>query len=138
MPQEVSKKCILSLKVLVQQTILVLRSKFHNFQFLRNVAIKPSTPEFGGFNTKLTRIQRHGIKPRTKSMYTPLIDMSPSDPTTIETAMLEARRLTKKAGQATTIFTADLQLYRVGLNGQWANPELFDEKFIFVLECIFL
>ena len=56
--------------------------------------------------------------------------MTPSDPTTIKTAMMEARRLTKKAGQATTIFTADLQLYRVGLNVQWANPDLFDENFI--------
>ena len=56
--------------------------------------------------------------------------MTPSDPNTIKTAMLEARRLTKKAGQATTIFTADLQLYCVGLNVQWANPELFDDNFI--------
>ena len=114
----------------MQQTILVQRSKFLDFQFLRSVAITPSTPEFGGFNTKLTRIHGHGQKPRTKAMYTPLIDMTFSDPTILKTAMLEARRLTKKAGQARTIFTAYLQLYRVGLNVQWANPELFDENFI--------
>ena len=51
-------------------------------------------------------------------MYTPLIDMTPSDPTTMKSAMLEAKRLTKKAGLATTLFTAELQLYRVGLNVQ--------------------
>ena len=92
MSEEVSQKCVLPLKVLVKQTILVQRSKFHDFQFLRSVAIIPSTPEFGGFNTKLTRIQGHGLKPHTKAMYTPLIDMIPSDPTTMKTAMLEARR----------------------------------------------
>ena len=58
-------------------------------------------------------------------MYTPLIDMTPSDTTTMKSAMLEAKRLTKKAGQAKTLFTADFQLYPVGLNVQWAYPELF-------------
>ena len=74
--------CVFPLKVLVQ-TILVQRSKFHDFQFLRCVAIKPSTPEFGGFNTTLTQIQRHGLKPRMKAMYTPLINMTPSESTII-------------------------------------------------------
>ena len=83
-------------------------SDFYHFQ--------PS--EFGGFNTKLTRMQGHGLKPRTKAMYTRLIDIAPSDPTTMKSAMLEAKRVTKKAGQAITLFTADLQLYRVGLNVQ--------------------
>ena len=75
-------------------------------------------------------MQEQGLKPRTKAMYTPLINMTPSDPTTMKSAMLEAKRLTKKAGQATTLFTADLQLYRVGLNVQWDYPELFGEDFI--------
>ena len=75
-------------------------------------------------------MQEKGLKPRTKAMYTTLIDMTPSYPTTMKSAMLEAKRLTKKAGQATTLFTADLQLYRVGLNVQWAYPELFGENFI--------
>ncbi len=116
MPEEVSKKFVLPLRVLAQQVILVQRSHFHDFEFLKSVAIPPSTPEFGGFNTKLTQMQGQGVKPHTKAMYTPLIDMTPSDPTTMKTAMLEARRLTEKAGQVATIFTADLQLYRVGLN----------------------
>ena len=124
MPDEVSKKCVLPRKVLAQQIILVQRSKFHDFDFLRNVATKPSTPEFDGFNTKFARMQGQGLKPRTKAIYTLLIDMILSDPTTMKIAMLEAKRLTKKAGQATTLFTADLQLYRVGLNVQWAYPEL--------------
>ena len=78
-----------------------------------------------------------GLKPRFKAMYTPLIDMTPSHPTTMKSAMLEAKRLTKKAGgQATTVLTADLQLYRVGRNVQWAYPELFGEDFV-LGECTF-
>ena len=75
-------------------------------------------------------MQGQGLKPRTKVMYTPLIDMTPSDPTTMKIAMLDAKRLTRKAGQAITLFTADLQLYRVGLNVQWAYPELFGGDFV--------
>ena len=41
MPEEVSKTCVLPLKVLAQQIILVQRSKFHHFDFLRSVATKP-------------------------------------------------------------------------------------------------
>ena len=108
MPEEVLRKCVLPLKVLAQQRILVQRSKFHDSDLLRSVATKPSTPEFGCFNTKLTRMQGQGLKPRTKAMYTPLIDITPSDPTTMKSAMLEAKRLTKKAGQATTLFTAGI------------------------------
>ena len=61
------------------------------FYFLRSVATKPSTPEFGGFNTKFAQMQEQGLKPRTKTMYTPLIDMTLSDPTTMKIAMLEAK-----------------------------------------------
>ena len=133
MSEKVLKKCVLPLKVLAQQRIIVQRSKFHDFDFLRITTTMPSTPEFGGFNTKLTRMQGQGLKPRTKAMYTPLTDMTPSDPTTMKSAMLEAKRLAKKASKATTLFTADLQLYRVGLIVQWAYPELFGEDFILCL-----
>ena len=53
----------------------------------------------------------------------------------MKSAMLEAKRQTKKAGHATTLLMADLQLYRVCLNVQLAYPELFDE---YLGECNFL
>ena len=53
MPEEVSKKCVLPLKVLAQQVILVQRSKFHDCDFLRSVATKLPTPEFGGSTLRL-------------------------------------------------------------------------------------
>jgi len=48
----------------------------------------------------------------------------------MKTAMGEAQRLTRKLGQECTIFTADLQLYRVGLFVQWVYPDIFDDQFI--------
>ena len=64
---------------------------------------------------------------RTSVVYTPLIDMVPSDPSTIITAMIEARRITKHTGQSMTVFNADQQMYRVAVNVVWVYLELFDD-----------
>ena len=65
--------------------ILDQRSKFHDFDFFKSVATKPSTPWF-----QMVWMQAQRLKPCIKAMYTPLIDMTPSDPTTMKSAMLEA------------------------------------------------
>ena len=53
MSEKVLRKSVLPLKVFAQQRILVQRSKFHDFDFLRSAAAKPSTPELGGFKLSL-------------------------------------------------------------------------------------
>ena len=58
-------------------------------------------------------------------MYTPLIDLKPSDPSTMMTAMVEAERLAQLTGQTHTIFTADQQLYNVLVDIKWAYPARF-------------
>lgn len=65
--------------------------------------------------------QKLSLKPATKAIYTPLIDMLPSDPTTMMTAMVDAQKLTREMGQVYTIFTADQQLYRVVVYILWAH-----------------
>ena len=44
------------------------------------------------------RQEGHTIRPATTNVYTPLIDMKPSDPDTMLTAMVEANRLTNETG----------------------------------------
>ncbi len=85
----------------------------------------PLPSEYGGFNTKMTREEGQSPKPATMALYTPLIDMTPSDPDTMMTAMSEAQRLTKRCGQTYTVFTADQQLYRVMINVMWVHPDRF-------------
>ena len=65
------------------------------------------------------------VSPRNKAVYMPLIDMSPADPSTMMTALVEANRLTSEAGQEFTIFTCDQQLYRVSFQVIWVYPEQF-------------
>ena len=67
------------------------------------------------------------LKPKNKTMYAPLIDMKPSDPSTVMTAMIEARRLTNQVGQLHTIITADQQVYRVMVDITWAYNNDFGD-----------
>ena len=55
--------------------------------------------ECNGFNSHLNRADGHTIIPATTCVYTPWIDMKPSDTDTMLTAMIEAERLVKSTGQ---------------------------------------
>ena len=61
-------------------------------------------------------------KPKTKVYYRPLIDKTPSDPSTVLTAMHDTERISNDAGQEITVLTSDQQLYRVMVNIVWSNP----------------
>ena len=65
------------------------------------------------------------LKSKTKVIFTPLLDRTPSDPSTVFTAMIEAEKITSQAGQNITIFTTDQQLYRVTLEVMWMEPIAF-------------
>ena len=55
-------------------------------------------------------------------MYMPLNDMTPSDPDTLIIALRQVQHITSDRGQDYAVLTADLQLYRVAVNSQWAYP----------------
>ena len=125
MPDKEAKRQILPLKILARQRLSEKRAGDIDMAFIQSVTSEDPCPEFGGFNTKMAREQGHVIQPASKVMYTPLLDMTPSDPDTMMTAMVQAQKLTNETGQVYTVFTADQQLYRVMVNVIWANPETF-------------
>lgn len=125
MPDERTKRVILPLKVMTTQIVSVMRARDLAYQFFHDITSNPNTTEYNGYNTKLSREQGHYIKTATNAIYTHLIDISPSDPDTIMTAMMESQRLTNEYGQAITVFTNDQQLYKVAVNVTWIYPELF-------------
>ena len=81
----------------------------------------------------VTRKGGVSIQPKTKTIYLPLIDMTPSDPDTTMTALHEAKRLTKERGQKNAIFTSNQHLYEVAVEVQWTYPREFSD-IITVLE----
>ena len=98
----------------MHQGVLDVVAKRHTKLQLSLVRIQYLS-ESTGFNICQSRQAGLSLKPKTKIIFEPLIDKTPSDTSTILTAMFEAERITNAAGQSVTIFTADQQLYRVAL-----------------------
>ena len=86
MPQNISKRTVLPLRILAQQSILVRRATHLDFEFLDSVTNDSKVPAYAGFNTRMSREENHSLKPGTSVANSPLIDMVPSDPSTIKTA----------------------------------------------------
>ena len=127
MPSGEVKRSVLPLRILAHQAVALERAHHLDFEFFKCVATSSNPIEFGGFNTKLCREQGQSVKPATKAVYLPLIDMNPAHPDSMLTAMTAAQRLTKACGQAITILTNDQQLYRVAVNVKWVYPDRFSE-----------
>ena len=109
MPETSAVGSVLPLRVLAAKVISAKRAESSDFDFLQQILFQDMTPEYNGFNTRLSREQGHAVKPKTKAIYTPLIDMKPSDPDTIMTAMVEAQQMTQTINQSTTPLTLDQQ-----------------------------
>ena len=127
MPLQDSIQKVQSLKILALAASSLKVGKEVDLEFFKSIAAEPSTPEFSGFNTR--RFRNAGVSQQhTKSsMYTPLIDEIPSDPTTVLTTLTEAIRLTEETGQEYTILTFDQQLYKLLVFMKWAYPIRFQK-----------
>ena len=62
------------------------------FFFFERVSGDEIIQEYSGFNVKWAREAGKLPEPKTKLMYTPFLDMLPSEPDTMKTAMLEAKK----------------------------------------------
>jgi len=125
MPEAESKRMVLPLRVLAHQVVDVSRAKCLDFSFLKKVTSNNDTPEFHGFNTAQAREHGHRVKPATRAVYRPILDMKPSDPDTIMTAMVEAKKLTNSCGQEFTVYTNDQPLYKVAVGIKWVYQDRF-------------
>ncbi|KAI9518252.1 hypothetical protein NQZ68_038918 [Dissostichus eleginoides] len=93
MPPDEATKAVCSLKSLAHQVVVVTRASEAALSFLPEVLTQDNCPEYHGYNTKHSREQGTVPQAKTKALYLPLIDMKPSDPDTMMTAM--ARELTE-------------------------------------------
>ena len=125
MPLSESAKQPLPLHVLAKQKLSFDRATDLDFLFMKKICLEENVPEYGGFNTAFVRNLGYDVKPKTKAVYLPLVDMPPAEPTTMLTAMHEAQRVTQMTGQEFTIFTNDQQLYRVVVGITWVYKEHF-------------
>jgi len=120
-------RSVLQLRVMAHQVVALERARHLDFEFFKCVATSMNPIEFSGFNAKLCREQGQRVKPATKAVYLPLIDMNPDHPDSMLTAMTEAQRLMKECGQNITILTNDQQLYRLAVNVKLCYQERYSD-----------
>ena len=127
MPAEATCKGIRSLKFLSHQVIIKEISQQLELENFKAIATKPDIPEYGRYKTRYVRKMEKlkDTKIKQLAFYTPLIDLTPSDPSTMMTPMVEAGKTTHSTGQKDTVFTCDQQLYKVLTDKNWAYPERF-------------
>ena len=113
MPNCYAQRGVLPLRILCSQSIMVARSEAIDFQFMKEILTQPSVPDFAGYNTKQMRESGQIMKTKSKSIFRPLINKTPSDPSTMLTAMRDIEDASHQAGQQVTIFTCDQQLYEL-------------------------
>ena len=103
-----------------------------NLKFLLESLKDQSTPDFHGYNHQEIHLEsaqqgnKLPIQKRVSTRSLPLIDSSPTDPSTILTAMVEAERQTQSRGQKYTVFTVDQQLFAIVLNIIWSDPKQWE------------
>ena len=127
MSSDEATKAVCSLKSLVHQVLAVSKAAESDLNFFKDVLGLNSCPEFHGYNTKYSREKGDCPWPMTKVFYLPLIDVKPSDPDTIMTAMTKVQELTFKTGQNFSVLTCDQQLYRVAVKVLWSYPNMFKD-----------
>ncbi|KAL7395277.1 hypothetical protein ABVT39_013630 [Epinephelus coioides] len=114
MPPGEATKAVCSLKSLAQQAVVVSRAWFSTAQ--NSMDTKHKKGELG-----------HLPQAKTRVLYLPLIDMKPSDPDMMMTAMTRVQELTSKTGQDFSVLTCDQQLYWVAVQNVRALRMMAEE-----------
>ena len=125
MPPEEVKPGVFSTEMIEEQVTIKKLSQELDLKFFQAIIIKSDIPEYFGYSTKERTEKGVSQGKKTKRMYTPIIDLTPSDPSRMVTAVVEGERLTNMTGQIKAIFTADEQLYKVLVDIKWAYPDRF-------------
>ena len=124
-PKEFCITSVLPFKVLHEQVTLLERAKNKYFQFIKSILKSNETLDYKGYNIMNTRNNCQSLKSKTRVIFTPILDLTLSDPSTVLAPMIKAEKNTNQTGQNITIFTADQHLFRVALAVMWTKPNHF-------------
>ena len=97
---------------------------------MKSVLMDRECPEYNGFCSLTNRSQGHQKRPKTTTVYLPLTDMKPADPTTLKTSIMRAKKVCEDHGQSICVYTCDEQLYRISLFVLFDQPGLFKNFFL--------
>ena len=120
----------------LDETFIKMRKVSHawaeeiDFNFFNDFISKKECPEYNGYCTRVNLDQGHTVRPSTKIIYVPRIDMTPANPTTMQTSIKQAKNLSAHHGQEFCVYTSDQQLYCISLAVIWNTPELSKDFYL--------
>lgn len=77
--------------------------------------------EYSGFNTKVPPEAGQGLRLNTRTIYLPLINAPPTDPSFMITGLKEVIRLTDQTCQRYNVITFNQQLLKILVDIKWAS-----------------
>ena len=101
-----------------------------DFNFFNDIISKKECSEYNGYCTRVNLDQGHTVRPSTKIICVPRIDMTQANPTTMKTSIKQAKNLSAHHGQEFCVYTSDQQLYRISLAVIWNTPELSKDFYL--------
>jgi len=104
--------------------VSVTRARDLDFMFLNDILFKDKTPDYNGYNTRFCREAGMSTAPKSAVVYLPLIDMKPSDPTTVLTAITKGFEVTRNSNQDILVLTCDQAIYKIVVDIVFHQPVL--------------
>ena len=127
MPMGAILKLEPSEKVQTAATVSLGRSHEIDYQLMQSILYVPDKAEHNGYNTRLCREAGMTPEPKSAVRYLPLINMTPSDPDCINTAVAHGVKITYDSNQNIMVITCDQQLYKVVVDLTFHTPALLSE-----------
>ena len=127
MPINIALKQVPPLSFLANYTRMQSYANDTDFKFTLDVLTDETCPEWNGYNTRQARQSGRSLEPQAKVVYLPLINMTPSHPTTIKTGIERGLEFITKNDQEILIFTVDQQLYKVTIDIMFNQPSYFEK-----------
>lgn len=84
-------------------------------------------PEFNGYNTRICRETGMAPAPKSAYSYLPLLDMKPTDPTAVLTAITRGMEVTRDANQDVLVITADAAIFKIIVDISFHQPNLMGD-----------
>lgn len=111
----------------IRQMVSMARARDIDFAFFKDVLCKDGTPEYNGYNTRHCR--ETGMAPAPKSAYTylPLMNMKPTDPTTVLTSITKGLQVTRDTNQNILVITADAAIYKIIVDISFYQHDLLSD-----------
>ena len=109
------------------------RTENIDFNSFFDIIVRKDCSEYNGCCSRVNREQGQSLRPKTQTVYMPLIDMVLATPTTMQTSIKQAKTLADQHGQTFCVYTSDQQLYRIAVMVLWNTP---DHSKDFYLGCI--